>query len=68
MVPLLDGNGVDLLVPREAGHGAERVTPDDPRYAALRIQAVDVTVPADPAAGAMLRAEFEARYQADHAA
>ncbi len=67
MTPLLDRNG-DVLLPRDAGIGAERITPDDPRYAELRTRAVDLNVPDDPAAEAVLLAGLEARYRAGHAA
>ena len=67
-VPLLDRNGIDLLLPRDGGHGAERITPDDPRYEALRPQAVDLNVPDDPAADAVLAAQFERHFRATSAA
>lgn len=69
MTPIIDRNGVDLLVPHDAGHGAERITPNDPRYAELKPTAVDLNVPEDPAADATLAARLEARYRArSHAA
>jgi hypothetical protein len=64
----IDRNGVDVLLPRDAGIGAERITPDDPRYPELRAQAVDLNVAEDPAAEAVLLAGLEARYRANHAA
>lgn len=66
MIPIMDRNGVDVLVPHDAGIGADRVTPADPRYASLRALAVDLNVPEDPAADAVLAAELEARYRASH--
>ncbi|MDL4813113.1 hypothetical protein [Actinomadura opuntiae] len=69
MIPVIDRNGVDVLMPHAAGHGAERITPDDPRYGDLKAIAVDLNVPDDPAADAAPGAELEARYRArDHAA
>lgn len=68
MIPIMDRNGVDVLVPHEVGIGAERVTPDDPNYEALKAQAIDLNVPADPAADAALAARLEARYRTEHAA
>lgn len=65
MTPLLDRNG-DVLLPRDAGIGAERVTPDDPRYRDLRAQAVDLNAPDDPEADVLLVARLSARHPVGH--
>lgn len=63
MIPILDRNGVDVMVPHEAGDGADRITPEDPRYESLAAIAVDLNVPDDPAADAAIVAQLEARYR-----
>jgi len=68
MIPILDRNGVDVLVPHDVGIGADRVTPDDSRYESLKAIAVDLNVPDDRPADAAIAARLEARYRASHAA
>jgi hypothetical protein len=66
MTPIMDRNGIDVLVPHSAGIGADRITPDDPRYQTLKAVAVDLNVADDPAADAALAAQLEVRYRASH--
>lgn len=66
--PIVARDGVNVLIPHPHDIGADLVTPDDPRYPELRAQAIDMNVPEDPTADAVLLAELQARYRAGHAA